>query len=70
MGRIGARRRSRAVSTGCRAKSNVSNAILGLPAETLALFVRFWLTITPPLPNDAQAAAQIKGRERFGGTCF
>ncbi|MDD1523679.1 CopG family transcriptional regulator, partial [Bradyrhizobium sp. WBAH23] len=27
----------------------------------------FWLTITPPLPNDAQAAAQAKGRERFEG---
>src|SRR6478672_9530251 len=40
---------------------------VGLTAETLALFVRFWLTITPPLPNDAQAAAQIKGRERFEG---
>ena len=40
---------------------------LGITAETLALFVRFWLTITPPLPNDAQAAAQIKGRERFDG---
>jgi hypothetical protein len=40
---------------------------VGLTAETLALFVRFWLTITPPLPNDAQAAAQLKGRERFEG---
>jgi hypothetical protein len=40
---------------------------LGITAETLALFVRFWLTITPPLPGDAQAAAQIKGRERFEG---
>ena len=39
-------------------------AILG---ETVSLFIRFWLTITPPLPNDAQAAAQIKGRERFEG---
>jgi hypothetical protein len=29
--------------------------------------VRFWLTITPPLPTDAQAAAQVKGRERFEG---
>ena len=29
---------------------------VGLTAETLALFIRFWLTITPPLPNDAQAA--------------
>ncbi|MGY3357432.1 hypothetical protein ACVWZK_004095 [Bradyrhizobium sp. GM0.4] len=40
---------------------------VGLTAETLALFVRFWLTGTPPLPNDAQAAAQAKGRERFEG---
>ncbi|MGH9897012.1 MAG: CopG family transcriptional regulator, partial [bacterium] len=34
---------------------------------TLALFVRFWLTITPPLPSDAQASAQVKGRERYEG---
>ena len=40
---------------------------LGVTAETLVLIVRFWLTITPPLPADAQAAAQIKGRERFEG---
>ncbi|WIW44551.1 CopG family transcriptional regulator [Bradyrhizobium sp. 62B] len=40
---------------------------VGLTAETLALFIRFWLTITPPLPSDAQAAAQAKGRERFEG---
>ena len=40
---------------------------VGLTAETLALFIRFWLTITPPLPNDAQAVAQLKGRERFEG---
>ncbi|WP_374658360.1 ribbon-helix-helix protein, CopG family [Phenylobacterium sp.] len=39
----------------------------GLSTETLALFVRFWLTITPPLPPDAQAAAQVKGRERYEG---
>lgn len=38
---------------------------LGITAETLALFVRFWLTITPPLPDDAQASAQIKGRSRY-----
>ena len=40
---------------------------VGLTAETLALFVRFWLTVTPSLPHDAQAAAQAKGRERFEG---
>ena len=33
----------------------------------LALFVRFWLTVTPPTPDSAQAAAQAKGRERFEG---
>jgi predicted transcriptional regulator len=38
---------------------------LWIAAETLALFVRFWLTVTPPLPESAQAAAQAKGRERF-----
>lgn len=37
----------------------------GLSTEALALFVRFWLTITPPLPPEAQAAAQAKGRERY-----
>lgn len=38
---------------------------LRLTADTMALFVRFWLIVTPPLPPDAQAIAQIKGRERF-----
>ena len=35
--------------------------------EALALFVRFWLTATPPLPDSAQPAAQTKGRERYEG---
>ncbi|MBU6299294.1 MAG: CopG family transcriptional regulator [Alphaproteobacteria bacterium] len=35
--------------------------------ETLALFVRFWLTHTPPLPDTAQTVAQAKGRERYEG---
>jgi predicted transcriptional regulator len=35
--------------------------------EALAVFVRFWLTSTPPLPDTAQAAAQTKGRERYEG---
>lgn len=35
--------------------------------EAVALFVRFWLTSTPPLPDTAQAAAQTKGRERYDG---
>jgi hypothetical protein len=33
--------------------------------ETLALFIRFWLIVTPSLPESAQAAAQAKGRERY-----
>jgi predicted transcriptional regulator len=35
--------------------------------EALALFVRFWLTATPPWPDAAQPAAQAKGRERYEG---
>jgi predicted transcriptional regulator len=35
--------------------------------EAVALFVRFWLTSTPPLPDTVQAAAQVKGRERYTG---
>ncbi len=37
-------------------------AILG---ETVSLFIRFWLTTTPPLPESAQASARAKGTERF-----
>lgn len=35
--------------------------------ETLALFVRFWLITTPPLPDSAKNAAQAKGLERYDG---
>lgn len=35
--------------------------------ETMALFVRFWLITTPPLPDGAKNAAQAKGRERYDG---
>jgi hypothetical protein len=35
--------------------------------EALALFVRFWLTATHPLPDAALAAAQAKGKERYDG---
>jgi predicted transcriptional regulator len=35
--------------------------------EALAVFVRFWLTSTPALPDIALAAAQTKGRERYEG---
>jgi hypothetical protein len=38
---------------------------VAIGTETLALFVRFWLTVAPSLPADAQASAQAKGRERY-----
>jgi hypothetical protein len=39
-------------------------AILG---ETVSMFIQFWLTIMPPLPENAQASARVKGQERFDG---
>jgi hypothetical protein len=38
---------------------------LGIMAETLALYIRYYLTITPPLPLADQAAARALGHERF-----
>ncbi|MCM8731595.1 ribbon-helix-helix protein, CopG family [Hephaestia sp. GCM10023244] len=38
---------------------------LDLSNETLALFIRFWLTSTAPLPNTAMKAAQAVGKERW-----
>jgi hypothetical protein len=35
--------------------------------EAIALFVRFWLTTTPALPDTARAAAQASGNERYTG---
>lgn len=36
-----------------------------IEVETLALFIRYFLTITPPLPESDQASAHALGRERF-----
>ena len=33
--------------------------------EALGLYVRFWLTVTPPVPEAAEQAAQAKGRQRY-----
>jgi predicted transcriptional regulator len=33
--------------------------------ETVALFVRYWLTATPSLPEQTTAAARVKGAERY-----
>lgn len=35
--------------------------------ETVALFIHFWLTITPPLSEGVQSSARAKGAERFEG---
>jgi len=38
---------------------------LSITTETLALYIRFFLTVTPPLPNTDQDAARALGKERF-----
>jgi hypothetical protein len=38
---------------------------LGIAVETLAVFIRFWLTTNPPLPEPAQAVAPAKAGERY-----
>ncbi|MER2536205.1 MAG: CopG family transcriptional regulator [Rhizobiaceae bacterium] len=38
---------------------------LGISVETLAVFIRFWLTSNPPLPEPAQVAARAKAAERY-----
>ena len=40
---------------------------LSISIEALALFVKFWLTTTPPLPDTMRDAAHAKGRERYEG---
>ena len=34
-------------------------------SETLALFVRYFLMITPPIQDDERPAAEVRGRERY-----
>ena len=55
-----ARRLDRLVRQMERLERDVGSAV-----ETLALFVRFWLTATPALPEQARAAARAKGAERY-----
>ncbi|QBF31833.1 CopG family transcriptional regulator [Thalassococcus sp. S3] len=35
--------------------------------EAVALFVKFWLTTTPPLPVDMKEAARASGKQRYYG---
>jgi hypothetical protein len=38
---------------------------VAVTTETLALYVRYFLTITPPLPQSEQEPARLLGKERF-----
>ncbi|NHO43113.1 ribbon-helix-helix protein, CopG family [Acetobacter fabarum] len=38
---------------------------IGITVETLALFIRFWLTTTPPLPEPAARAARAQAGARY-----
>lgn len=38
---------------------------IGITVETLALFIRFWLTTTPPLPEPAAKAARAQAGARY-----
>jgi len=37
----------------------------GIALETIGLFIRFWLTSTPALPEHSSPAARAKGAERY-----
>lgn len=37
----------------------------GVTLETIGLFIRFWLTATPALPEQSSPAARAKGAERY-----
>jgi predicted transcriptional regulator len=38
---------------------------ISIAVETMALFVRFWLSSTPQLPESLQAATRAKAGERY-----
>jgi hypothetical protein len=38
---------------------------LAVSVEAMALFIRYWLTVTPSIPEDFQLVAQAEGRDRF-----
>jgi predicted transcriptional regulator len=38
---------------------------IGISVETVALFIRFWLTTTPPLPEPAAQAARAQAGARY-----
>lgn len=46
-------------------RSSAVQRDVAIVTETLALFVRYFLTITPPLPKSEQEPARMLGKERF-----
>jgi len=38
---------------------------LNIAVETLAVFIRFWLTTNPPLPESTQTAVRAQAGERY-----
>jgi hypothetical protein len=38
---------------------------LSVSVEAMALFIRYWLTVTPSIPEDFQVVARAEGRDRF-----
>ena len=63
----GWRRPSRGAWTDSAARSTVWTRISPSRRNSLALFVRFWLTITPPLPDSAQPSARPRAGSDIEG---
>jgi hypothetical protein len=38
---------------------------LAISVEAMALFIRYWLMVTPSVPDASHEVTQAKGRERF-----
>lgn len=57
---------SRRIDRVVRQMENVEYAV-EVGNEALALFVRFWLTSNPPLPDAGAAVAQTMGKDRYDG---
>lgn len=57
---------SRRIDRVVRQMENVEHAV-EVGNEALALFVRFWLTSNPPLPDAGSAVAQAMGKDRYDG---
>jgi hypothetical protein len=46
-------------------RNAIRRALLRLARATLAIFIRFWLTTTPALPEPAAQSARAKAGERY-----